>query len=193
VRALLAGGLVLGVGAAITLAAWNDSEFATGLFTAGHFDMEGSTDGTTFASHTTAPGASLALSTGFDNLSPTDVVAAPFVLHLDAATSTDATVTVTSATTAVSDTAATTLTYGVIQVTSVLACTPTATGTEIVAAGTSFDATPVSATVDLAKSVDGTLVGEDAFLCVQVTASDLLEQDTSATGTWEFVAVSATP
>lgn len=28
VRAILAGGLVLGVGAAVVLAAWNDSEFA---------------------------------------------------------------------------------------------------------------------------------------------------------------------
>jgi len=33
-RAVLAGGLVLGVGAALTLAAWNDAEFATGSFQA---------------------------------------------------------------------------------------------------------------------------------------------------------------
>lgn len=55
VLAVLAGGLVLGVGAAITLAAWNDSEFATGTFTAGSFNLQGSTDGTTYAEHTAAP------------------------------------------------------------------------------------------------------------------------------------------
>ena len=52
IRAILAGGLVLGVGAAVTLAAWNDSEFVTGTFTAGTFNMQGSTtDGTTFTDH----------------------------------------------------------------------------------------------------------------------------------------------
>ena len=34
IRAILAGGLVLGVGTAVTLAAWNDSEFVTETFTA---------------------------------------------------------------------------------------------------------------------------------------------------------------
>ncbi|MEJ7649283.1 MAG: SipW-dependent-type signal peptide-containing protein [Nakamurella sp.] len=38
-RAVLAAGLVLGVGGAVTLAAWNDSEYATGTFTAGTFNM----------------------------------------------------------------------------------------------------------------------------------------------------------
>ena len=34
-RAILAGSLVLGVGAAATLASWNDSEFAIGAITGG--------------------------------------------------------------------------------------------------------------------------------------------------------------
>lgn len=38
--ALLAGGLVLGVGATVTLAAWNDSEVASGTFTASTFVTE---------------------------------------------------------------------------------------------------------------------------------------------------------
>lgn len=49
IRALLASGLVLGVGATITLAAWNDSEYATGSVTAGHFSVEGSADGSDFS------------------------------------------------------------------------------------------------------------------------------------------------
>lgn len=51
IRAVLAGGLVFGVGAAMTLAAWNDSESATSTFTAGRFGIVGSTDGTNFAEH----------------------------------------------------------------------------------------------------------------------------------------------
>ncbi|WOQ16797.1 SipW-dependent-type signal peptide-containing protein [Raineyella sp. W15-4] len=39
-RAVLAGGLVFGVGAAVTLAAWNDSEYAAGQFTASVFATE---------------------------------------------------------------------------------------------------------------------------------------------------------
>ncbi|GAA3070693.1 MULTISPECIES: SipW-dependent-type signal peptide-containing protein [Actinomycetes] len=48
IRALAASGLVLGVGASVTLASWNDSEFAGGTVSAGHFTLEGSTDGSTF-------------------------------------------------------------------------------------------------------------------------------------------------
>lgn len=45
IRALLASGLVLGVGATVTLAAWNDSEYASGSVTAGYFRLEGSPTG----------------------------------------------------------------------------------------------------------------------------------------------------
>lgn len=61
IRAVLAGGLVFGVGATATLAAWNDSEYASSTFTAGRFDIVGATDGATFSSHATT-GAAAALS-----------------------------------------------------------------------------------------------------------------------------------
>lgn len=48
VRAVLASGLVLGVGATITLAAWNDSEYAQGSLEAGTFAIMGSVDGENF-------------------------------------------------------------------------------------------------------------------------------------------------
>lgn len=50
VRAVLAAGSVLGLGAAVTLAAWNDSEYATGTVTAATFGVEGSVDGSSFTS-----------------------------------------------------------------------------------------------------------------------------------------------
>ena len=60
IRAVLAGGLVLGIGATATLAAWNDAEFGAATFTAGRFDLLGATDGVTYSSHATT-GAAAAL------------------------------------------------------------------------------------------------------------------------------------
>ncbi|MDF0515519.1 SipW-dependent-type signal peptide-containing protein [Agromyces sp. H3Y2-19a] len=59
-RAVLAGGIVFGVGATATMAAWNDSEVATGSFAASVFDTESQSAGSpTYASRPTAPGATL--------------------------------------------------------------------------------------------------------------------------------------
>ena len=179
---------MVGVGAAVTLAAWNDSEFASGTFTAGSFDMVGSTDGTTFSNHTAAPGATLPFSTNFNNLSPNTTVAAPFVLHLTPATTTSATVTV--ATASGSGAAATNLTYGIVSVASVAACIPGATGGVVVPAGTAMSSTTGVQTFQLAKSTDAVAAGANQYLCIQVTAGSGLAQGTAATGTWEFRATS---
>lgn len=91
VRAVLAGGLVLGVGAAMTLAAWNDSEFAEGTFTAGSFNIQGSTDDTTatptWADHPTeGEAASLTFTADASALSPGDSVYAPFAIRVEPGT-----------------------------------------------------------------------------------------------------------
>lgn len=188
VKAVLAGGLVLGLGAAITLAAWTDQEFATGDFTAGTFNLVGSTDGTTFGEHPTvgAP-ATLSFSTGFNNLSKSSTVAAPFVLHLDATTTTAGTGTLL--TSAGSGAAATHLTFGVIEVASVAACTPVATGTTRVPAATALGSAAGATSFALAAG-NGTLPGADVVLCIQVTSDATLVQGTAATGTWQFSATS---
>lgn len=60
VHAVLAAGLVLGIGTAVTLAAWTDTENATGSFGASVFDTESQSAGSpTYASNTTSPGATL--------------------------------------------------------------------------------------------------------------------------------------
>lgn len=60
IRVVLAAGLMLGIGAFATLAAWTDTENATGTFGASVFDTQSSSAGTpTYTSQTTAPGASL--------------------------------------------------------------------------------------------------------------------------------------
>lgn len=51
VRALLAGGLVLGVGATMTIAAWTDQELATTTVSAGTFSIVSRSDQGAFASH----------------------------------------------------------------------------------------------------------------------------------------------
>ncbi|WP_424936301.1 MULTISPECIES: SipW-dependent-type signal peptide-containing protein [Bacteria] len=60
-RAILASGLVLGVGTAVTLAAWNDAEYGAATFTAGRFGIVGATDGSTFTEHSSV-GAAATLS-----------------------------------------------------------------------------------------------------------------------------------
>jgi predicted ribosomally synthesized peptide with SipW-like signal peptide len=61
---MLAGGLVLGVGATVTLAAWNDAETAAGQFGASVFATESRGSGDAgFGDHGTAP-ASLTFSGG---------------------------------------------------------------------------------------------------------------------------------
>ncbi|NLA65954.1 MAG: hypothetical protein GX862_08575 [Leucobacter sp.] len=84
-KAILAGGLVLGVGAAVTLAAWTDQEWAIGNFGTGQFGIEGSIDGTDFTSHATEAGAaqlSFSAETPTD-LTPTDVVYESFAVRLE--------------------------------------------------------------------------------------------------------------
>lgn len=46
IKAVLAGGLVFGIGAAATMAAWTDTEQASGSFKAGTFNIDLSVDGT---------------------------------------------------------------------------------------------------------------------------------------------------
>ena len=59
-QALLAAGLVLGIGTAVTLAAWTDTENATGSFGASVFGTESQSAGSpTYASNTASPGATL--------------------------------------------------------------------------------------------------------------------------------------
>lgn len=78
VRAVLAGGLVFGVGATMTLAAWNDSEYGSTTFTAGRFDIVGAVDGTTFTSHPVGAPAALSFSAPFSAMVPGSTVYALF-------------------------------------------------------------------------------------------------------------------
>ena len=53
VRAIAAGSAVVGLGAALTLAAWTDSEFAKGTFSTAQFGIQGAAGDSAFADHPT--------------------------------------------------------------------------------------------------------------------------------------------
>jgi predicted ribosomally synthesized peptide with SipW-like signal peptide len=185
VRAILAGGLVLGVGAAVTLAAWNDSEFATGTFGAGSFNLEGQqTAGGAFADHAVAPGAPLAFVVEPLNLAPADVVYAPFAVRLDAATTADAIVTLSSV--GAGDNAAN-LSYEVLTTTD-FECDADTTGDVLVVAG-ALPTTADAATFDLTEGA-GAVAGAPVNLCLIVTAGAGLIEGAGATVTWQFAAES---
>lgn len=91
VRALLAGGLVLGVGAAVTLAAWSDNVFANSDFATGdaRWELQGNIQTTTpltepgWLDYDTTPGGGLAFPLVLkDDLTPGDVVRAPLGIRL---------------------------------------------------------------------------------------------------------------
>lgn len=97
-RAILAGALVLGVGAAVTVAAWNDSEFAQGSFTASTFGIVGSTNGVDFSEHADAANAAkLTLTAPFGAMSPGTTVYTAYSIRSTAASTVGGSVTLSAA------------------------------------------------------------------------------------------------
>jgi predicted ribosomally synthesized peptide with SipW-like signal peptide len=192
IRAILAGGVVLGVGAAVTLAAWNDSEYAAGTFTAGTFGLEGSTNGTDFSEHaSTGAAGSLAFTVSGANLalSPGDKVAAPFAVRLIAGSTNDGTVVIQAPTTTgtVSN-----LTYEVVRVAAAGDCSTTATdvtSTSLIPAGTPITAVAGPNTFTLTKGASSAAPGAAQVLCFKFTAGTVA-QGQSGTVTWQLQATS---
>ncbi len=189
VAAILAGGLVLGVGTMATLASWNDSEYANATFTAGYFDLVGAVDGSqsNFSQHSTSGAAGgLSFTAPFSNLTPTDVVAAPYALRLAAGTTNNAQVNLVAAT---STNTVTNLTYEVVK-TATPGCTISTTGTTVVPAGTAINSVAGASSFTLAMGSPTSDAGAPAYLCFKVTAGSDLAQSQSGSVTWQFQAVS---
>lgn len=170
-KALLAGGLVLGVGAVVTLASWTDQEWASASFSSGEFVLESSTNGTDFTSHESVDESA---QLQFDvptatNLSPGQKLATPFALRLNEDTTRDAVVTTSEPTG--NDIG---LKYDVELVNSVEACNTTPAATNERA-----DEFHLSAG-------GGTSPGTAQILCFHVEALPELEQAQSTNPTWTF-------
>ncbi|MGX1597691.1 SipW-dependent-type signal peptide-containing protein [Dietzia maris] len=100
-KAILAGGVVLGLGAAVTLAAWSDDVFANGTFNTGSFELQGSLDNTDFLDYDNdgnpADGpATLSFQLDADSMAPSQTVYAPFTIATSTTTSLDGTFTLAS-------------------------------------------------------------------------------------------------
>ena len=191
VQAILAGGIVLGIGAIVTLAAWNDSEFADGIFGAAAFDLEGSTDGENFEQHSTADGAA-ELAFAANNLIPGETVYAPFWVRLDNDTSVDGTIEENDGIGVVASDGANTehLSYTVYADPETCDDDGATTGTEVASGADLSEGVGSSATIDLSAG-SGNEPGAAVQLCFVVEAdADDLEQGEPAEATWEVLATS---
>lgn len=186
IKALLASGVVLGVGAVATLAAWNDSEFFTSDFAAGTFDLEGSVDGTAFTSHDASPGVTVEFAVNPGALTPGDTVYAPFAVQLSADSTYEANVVIGEE--ASGDIAAV-LSYSVYVVDDFAEC-----GASVDTTGDLLiDGRAASTAGYSSESFDLTAPETPVSLCFAVTASNALQQGDSGTLTWELRGTSTNP
>ncbi|MFF1571253.1 SipW-dependent-type signal peptide-containing protein [Leifsonia sp. NPDC058292] len=195
-RAILAGGLVLGVGATMTLAAWTDNEFATGSFTSSVFDTQSSVNGAAYADNNVSPGPTVSLSGPF----APGVSAYLPVLIRTKTNSVAGTVVLNGATLGGTDAATlgAALVYRVVRTTGTCAASAfTGTPTFVVGAAgtqralTAGQETGVSNALAAATSA---APGAATGFCFEVTlpagAANTLQGKT-ATATWQFVATSS--
>ena len=190
IRAILAGGLVLGVGSAATLAAWNDSEYGSATFTAGRFDIVGALDGVTFAQHASSPGGTLAFSAPIGAMMPGNTTYALFSVKT-ASGSGAGSLRVTAGTPTGSLAAA--LSYGVRTVTGTMcnATTYTSAGTaaQVVPDGSALSVSALPATVQ-AVAANGASTVNYCFAVTLSTSADNTLQNASASQTWQIVGTS---
>lgn len=190
IRALLASGLVLGVGAGVTLAAWNDSEYGAASFTTGQFGIQGSTvtNPSVFSDHGAGAPATLAFapSAQLSALAPGNTVYALFSVRTITPSVAGA-VTMQGATLSGALTA---LQYGVKLIPAATVCDATsyaASTTVLVAAGSALTVGAAAQTL-LANG------GNQLNYCFAVSlpvGADNTTQNQSVTATWQFAAVSS--
>ena len=182
-RALLAGGLVLGLGAAGTLAAWSDSEFAFGTFNAGQFNIQGSTDGSSWSDHFTANGAGLTFTTGFSAMQPGTTYYAPFSLRVDPTkNSYDASTVLASSTATGNDVLEQKLSWGARTVSSPQNCTAAgySAGAALVPEGSAMDRATPSSAFTLPKS------STPVTVCFAVTMAPQADGTNPGAPEWTF-------
>ena len=194
VKAIFAGGLVLGIGAAVTLAAWNDSEFASGQFAAGTFNLEGSTTSgiAGFGEHDTVGTAAVVFDlANYGNVSPDQVLYEAFWVRLAANTTSGANLNLASITPGAGANNAN-LSYEIYRLATITtACDATGVaGGTLIGSGTDLTAYTAVAPSPLAIGSPTTDAGAAVNLCFVVTAESTLAQGAGASTTWELKAVS---
>ena len=187
---------MLGVGATVTLASWNDSEYAKGSFTTSVFDTESNLQSGGYADNGTAPGPTVTftgagfspgVSEYFNDLIRTKVNSTAGIAVLEAATlgGTDAA------------TLGAALVYRVVRTTGTCnAAAFTGSPVFVVGAGATFRALTVGQETGVTNTLaaaTGSAPGDPTGFCFEVTlqagAANSL-QGKAATATWQFVTTS---
>ena len=192
-RALLAGGLVLGVGGAVTLAAWNDSEYASSTVTASTFGIEGSVNGGAWSEHESADGAAqLEFDPALPLISPGQSGFLQFSVRTTADSTASGAVSLQTPTLAGSAALQGALEYAVRVIPDGSTCTDALFqngGAEVVVSnGTALAATVPENAVELAPQA-----GSTADYCVRITMVPEADNDVQGetmTATWQFLAES---
>ncbi|MGN8026427.1 SipW-dependent-type signal peptide-containing protein [Microbacterium sp. 22242] len=184
IRALLAGGLVLGTGATSTLASWNDAEYANSTFTAAQFGIEGSLDGTDYSKHASTNAAALSFNPAVRGLFPGNTSYAAFAVRATSG-SIAGQVQLTAGTPAG---ALIDLRYGVRTVSAMTQCNATGyvNGRTVIPDGSTLG---TSSSILQALAADRTPVYYCFAITLPVDASNSM-QTTTATQTWQLVATS---
>ena len=194
VKAILAGGLVLGIGTAVTLAAWNDSEFASGQFAAGTFNLQGSTTSgiAGFSDHATVGAAAVVFDlASYGDVAPDDVLYEPFWVRLAANTTSGASLNLAGITAGVGTNNAN-FSYEIYRLAAVdTECDAIGVaGGVLIGSGVDLSSFVAEAPSTLAIGAPTTDPGAALNLCFVVTAEDTLLQGGGASTTWELEAVS---
>lgn len=181
VGAVLAGGLVLGVGAVLVMAAWNSSEFATGSFATGGFVLEGKTSAEAdFKEHPDDKPANLDFILDTSNVSPGDKVTAGFAVRLTENTTFDGT--------AVINTEVANPVNGLSQ-RIYTSATSECNGTEMseIVALSALETGADGTAFDLVQGA-GNAAGEIVNLCFEVSAGDETAQNGTSAAVWTIIA-----
>lgn len=189
IQAILAGGTVLGIGAAVTLANWNDSVFAEGFFQSGAFNVEGSLDGDSYSEHDAAENAAqLAFDAGA--LNPGGTVSAPLWIRADAATTVAGVIGSGGITVDADGGNTEALSYSIYALDADATCSDSPDGTPV-ATGSTLDSSP-DLTSDLTLNTgSGEAAGTAVQLCFVVDAAEEgFAQATETSAVWTVTATS---
>lgn len=181
---------MLGVGAAVTLAAWNDSEHISASFTAGQFGIVGAVNGTSFSEHPTQA------ATATMTFPATPMVPGTTIYALFSVRTINPSVAGTAQLTANAGNATGLgqyLTYGVRTITGTTCnATTFGSGTVVVPSGSALTTGAPAGTVQALQANSGNQVN----YCFEVklpAAAPNSAQSQQLTARWEVVATSAQP
>lgn len=201
-RALLAGGLVLGIGAAVTAASWNDSEYATATLSTSSFNTESNVNGVGYLDNVTSPGTTVTLPVGA--FSPgvrgyLQVLIRTKATSIAGTTVLGAPVVTGTGPTAVADAAAFTTNFSYRVVRTSATCNSTAfTGTPVWVVGSSSAGLPLNTgqnggVTNVLAAAAPAAPGVETGFCFEVLLSALAANDLqgkTASATWQFLSTS---